>query len=617
MTKHLNFGEVLPKKQSSGKFKEIIAKLSRGLMLPIAMLPIAGLALGIGATINSQAATISGQTIGSVLMLTGNIIFAILPLLFAIAVSITFTKDSGTAALSSVVGYFVFLLLQTALIIHPKGNDPNYHFLWYNFTPERFSAIFIENFGVETLSTSVFGGILVGVVVAWLYNKFKNIQLHYIIGFFSGVRFIPIVTFGTMIVFSMLFAIVWPLIGQGLFYLGEGLQYGGQYGGVNSLIYGIVNRALVPFGMHHVVNTMLWFTNIGGQFDTSVHIWSNGHDYGAAYLIAGDTTPSKITGDINMQVYFTRLIGAHTSLIDSTKGTITIQNIMDSAKQTNNPIAPGQYTNFAYVFGLFGLSGSALGMLFAAPKGDGRKQAAAIVIPGAIVSSLTGVSEAIEFTFLFLAPWLFWGFHALLAGIGGMITTTLIYYAPGIAPHVTFSFAQGALDFVIYGVIPDVRGGGTHCWMLLLMSIMYFPIYFGIFYWAIRKWNLQTPGRGGTKLFTKADWVKEKAQKNAPANKALALREKSKEVITAYGGKNNILNIDACITKLRIQVKDKKIVNEKKLKELGALGVTHPSPQSVYAVFGSEADLIKNQMKDIIAKGESEEIDGQTQHIKH
>jgi phosphotransferase system glucose/maltose/N-acetylglucosamine-specific IIC component len=105
-----------------------------------------------------------------------------------------------------------------------------------------------------------------------------------------------------------------------------------------------------------------------------------------------------------MQVYFTRLIGAHTSLIDSTKGTITIQNIMDSAKQTNNPIAPGQYTNFAYVFGLFGLSGSALGMLFAAPKGDGRKQAAAIVIPGAIVSSLTGVSEAIEFTFLFLAP---------------------------------------------------------------------------------------------------------------------------------------------------------------------------------------------------------------------
>jgi PTS system glucose-specific IIC component len=129
MTKHLNFGEVLPKKQSSGKFKEIIAKLSRGLMLPIAMLPIAGLALGIGATINSQAATISGQTIGSVLMLTGNIIFAILPLLFAIAVSITFTKDSGTAALSSVVGYFVFLLLQTALIIHPKGNDPNYHFL--------------------------------------------------------------------------------------------------------------------------------------------------------------------------------------------------------------------------------------------------------------------------------------------------------------------------------------------------------------------------------------------------------------------------------------------------------------------------------------------------------
>jgi PTS system glucose-specific IIC component len=126
---NIHFGEVLPKKQSSGKFKEVIAKLSRGLMLPIAMLPVAGLALGIGATINSQAGTITGQTIGNVLMLTGNVIFTILPLLFAVAVAITFTKDSGTAALSAVVGYFVFLLLQTALIINPHGSDPNYHFL--------------------------------------------------------------------------------------------------------------------------------------------------------------------------------------------------------------------------------------------------------------------------------------------------------------------------------------------------------------------------------------------------------------------------------------------------------------------------------------------------------
>jgi PTS system glucose-specific IIC component len=202
------FGEVIPKKQNSGKVKEIIAKLSRGLMLPIAMLPIAGLALGIGATINSQAATTAGQTIGNVLMLTGNIIFTVLPLLFAVAVSITFTKDSGTAALSSVVGYFVFLLLQTALIVYPHGNDHNYHFLWYNFTPEKFQAIFTQDFGVDILSTSVFGGILVGAVVSFLYNRFKDIQLHHLIAFFSGVRFIPIVTFGTMIIFSMIFAIL-------------------------------------------------------------------------------------------------------------------------------------------------------------------------------------------------------------------------------------------------------------------------------------------------------------------------------------------------------------------------------------------------------------------------
>jgi PTS system glucose-specific IIC component len=205
--KIFHFGEVLPKKKT-GKTKEVVAKLSRGLMLPIAMLPIAGLALGIGATINSQSASLTGQTIGNVLMLTGNIIFAILPLLFAIAISITFTKDSGTAALSSVVGYFVFLLLQTSLIINPHGSDSNYHFLWYNFTPEKFDAIFAQSFGFNTLSTSVFGGILVGAIVAYLYNRFKDIQLPYAIGFFSGVRFIPIITFATMVVFSMFFAMI-------------------------------------------------------------------------------------------------------------------------------------------------------------------------------------------------------------------------------------------------------------------------------------------------------------------------------------------------------------------------------------------------------------------------
>jgi PTS system glucose-specific IIC component len=209
--KRIAFGEVKTNQESKkekGNFRETIAKLSRGLMLPIAMLPVGGLLLGVGSTIHSMAATLTGQTIGSVLMLTGNIIFVLLPLLFAIAIAITFTKDAGTAGLSAVIGYFVFSVLQTALIINPHGTDPNYHFLWYSFDAEKFNAIFTNVLGIQMLSTSVFGGIIVGVCVAYLYNKFKDIQLHWIIGFFSGVRFIPIITFGCMIILGFIFAML-------------------------------------------------------------------------------------------------------------------------------------------------------------------------------------------------------------------------------------------------------------------------------------------------------------------------------------------------------------------------------------------------------------------------
>jgi PTS system glucose-specific IIC component len=210
--KKISFGEVKTdqekRRENKGRVREVIAKLSRGLMLPIAMLPIAGLALGVGSTIHSLAGSIAGQTIGSVLMLTGQIIFTLLPLLFAIAIAITFTKDAGTAGLSAVLGYFVFASLQAALIISPHGTDNNYHFLWYTFTPDKFNAIFTETLGIKMLSTSVFGGIIVGGIVAYLYNKFKDIRLPQAISFFSGVRFIPIITFGAMIILGFLFALI-------------------------------------------------------------------------------------------------------------------------------------------------------------------------------------------------------------------------------------------------------------------------------------------------------------------------------------------------------------------------------------------------------------------------
>ncbi|MDR3329761.1 MAG: PTS transporter subunit EIIC [Mycoplasmataceae bacterium] len=636
MNKQRAFGEVpillKKEKKGNGKVKEAIAKLSRGLMLPIAMLPIAGLALGVGTTIASQTTSDAGHIIGHMLQMPGNVIFAILPLLFAIAIAITFTNDSGTAGLSAVVGYSVFCIFQTALVIdRPDG----YHdFLWYHFDSVKFDSIFTDIIGIRALSTSVFGGIIVGALVAFLYNRFKNIQLPKVLGFFSGVRFIPIITFGAACVLGMLFAMIWPLIGTGLYYLGYGFSYGNRYGGGTAFIYGVVNRVLMPFGLHHVLNTTLWFSSVGGTFDLAEHFYStvnngttpivindvNLYDTGYTYAqLAGNSDALKITGDINIQIFLTSIVGKNQYLGQ----VITIQDVINSYDAVHQMsdhaiLAPGQYTNFAYVFGMFGLSGAALGMLFACPKGDSRKLCGSIVIPGAVVSSLTGASESIEFTFIFLAPMLFWVFHTIMAGLAAMITTILMFYAPVVGPHVTFSFSQGIIDFVIYGVLTDARGGGAHCWVLLVLSVIYFPIYWVVFIWAIKKWNLPTPGRNGaTKLFNKADWVKKQSGVgNTSESKATSIRDKSMSVIKAYGGPDNILNIDACLTKLRIQVKDKKLVNGDRLKELGALGIIHPSPQSVYAVFGTEADIIKNNMKDIITKGEYKS-DAPSQTLKH
>lgn len=595
------------KQARKGAIREVIGKLAKGLMLPIAMLPIAGLFLGIGSTIISQTEnSVVGQIIGKLIQAPGSIIFDLLPLLFAIAIAITFANDSGTCALSAVLGYGVFITIQSSIIIYPNGNNHYYHYLFYKFNTDTFNALFSPILGINTLSSSIFGGMIIGGLVAYLYNKYKTIQLPKIMGFFSGIRFIPIISFLFCALVGLVFAIIWPVVGMGIYYIGQGLSYGGKYGGVTSLAFGILNRSLVPFGLHHALDIPLWFSSIGGSLNTNDFLYLNGTETRyQIYELANDVQGSMITGDINMQIYLTKIVGRS---IEFNGGlhTITIQDIIDSEAHLSRTFAFGQYTNFAYVYGPFGLAGAALGMLMAAPKGEQRKLASSIIIPAALINVITGISEPIEFTFLFLAPYLYFGFHTVMAGLGGMITTILIYYVPSIAPHVGFSFSSGLIDFIIYGVVPDARGGGTHCWVLLLMSLCYMPIYFFVFRWAIIKWNLKTPGRdGATKLFSKADWIKKRNDGKADINaKQQLTHDKTIEIIKAYGGVENIVNIDACITKLRIQVKDRSKVDEERLKQIGALGISHPSPQSVYAVFGQEADIIKTTMKEIIAKGE-------------
>ena len=550
------------KKESSGVFKEFIAKLSRGLMLPIAMLPIAGLFLGIGSAITATAGT--GENVhnmqkifGEVISAGGSAIFNCLPVLFCIAIAITFTGDAGVAGLSSFVGWIVFCALQSAMIIEHK--DPttsdviSYSFLfWKNFTPEQYSAVFTSNVGIQSLSTGVFGGIVVGWCTAFLYNKFKNIQLPAVLGFFSGVRFIPIITFLSVIVLSFGFSIIWPWIGLGFYEMGSAMS--SVPGGLNSLVFGFFNRALVPFGLHHVINTALWFSNVGGTFnaDNAAIIAINGTPYWVlgesgepttwANLMGLSSENHIIVGDINIYIFIQQLTGTSHQIVKEIGGdpfayTLNIDCIFQGTRWivsnmsvdpskwewTDNKLItcdPGQYTSGIYIVTLLALPAAALAMLMAAPKGNNRKVAASIVISAAFVCFLTGITEPIEFTFLFLAPWLYWGFHGLMTAIAFMIPTCMSLYMPtGMGVHASFSFSSGFLDYTIYGLIQDAKNSGANCWWLLIFSAIYAVIYYFVFYYVIIHFDIKTPGRGGQdKLFTKKDYLDAK-NKNKQSSK--------------------------------------------------------------------------------------------------
>lgn len=618
-------------KENSGAVKEFIAKLSRGLMLPISMLPIAGIFLGVGAAIVNNAGNDNGLILfGNFLKIPGEVIFGALPVLFAIAIAIAFTKDAGPAALSAFIGFLVFSGLQTALIQEVKSGTEviGYNLLFYgpnSFGKEMYGldkSLFSAVLGINQLSTSVFGGFIVGFTVAFLYNKFKNIQLPQIIGFFNGVRFIPIVTFTALFPITLLVLMLWPLVGTLFGIIGGAL--GGQLFGFNSFIFGYIERSLVPFGLHHAFYSPLWYSNVGGSLDltseaitslsvkltdsngatlTWLKIAQNNGYIGTETLIAGDQVlwsfaNSNLVGKTvyaNSSPYVITFSDLSTALVNG------VQKSASGASGVNI----GQYMQGKYTFMMFGLPAASAAMIVAAPK-ENRKMAASIIASAGGTAFLTGITEPIEFTFLFLAPWLFWGVHAFFCALsfGLMNWIGLIMSAtgnPGLAPHIGMSFSGGLIDWIIYGGIQIQFG--SNAWWALLFGIAYVPIYYFLFLILIKKYNISTPGRGeNTRLFTKEDFInknnKDATNLNLSKERLLAI-----SVINAYGGLENIKNVDACITKLRIQVSNQEIVDADTLtQELGAKGIITPSKQSVYAVYGAKADRLKNEINEIISE---------------
>ncbi|NQZ66141.1 MAG: PTS transporter subunit EIIC [Mycoplasmatales bacterium] len=601
-----------PKKKSAkdnannGGAKRFLSRISGAFMLPISVMAIAGLFLGVGAAIQSQT---SAGTFGQFIKNLGDPVFGAMPALFMVAIVISFTDDIGTAVFAGLIGFLVFNAIQTPFIQmasdpSPKGwtggsynqtGSAEIFFVgsnsdlnpsdWVSSIDEtlgrRLFKLVGSNLGITSMNTSVFGGIIVGFVVAFAYNKFHEIELPSIISFFGGKRFVPFVVILFMIPLSLLFLIVWPWVGIGLAYFGE---YSGKVAGLDSFVFGYVERALIPFGLHHVFYAPLWWTSAGGDVTSSLTSWqADGNALtGVSQNLISDLN-GQLQGDSFIWLGVNGLSYDNITWSHTTAGGVTTQH---SAKafiffKDELGINLGRFMQGKFPFMQFGLPAAGVAMVMAAPK-ENRKTAAAIIFPAALTSFVTGVTEPIEFTFVFLAPALFWGFHATMAAFSFLLMNLL-------GAHVGMTFSGGFIDTIIYGMIPVAKG--TNFWWMYVIGAGLIPIYYFVFYWWIKHFNLSTPGRGGnTKLFTKADYKASKGGSSEIDPQAIA-------IIEAYGGRENIVKTANCATRLRFDVKDSSKVSEEKLKAAGAMGVMKVSKTHVQGIFGPKAEVLHGKIK--------------------
>ncbi len=484
-------------------------------MLPVAMLPVAGLLLGIGFALQTED-TISYlpflgaewiQHTAGVMEAAGGIIFDNLALIFAVGVAIGLAGD-GAAALAALVGY---LVMNTVM-----GE-------WLGVTSEMVADDpgLAHVLGIPTLQTGVFGGILVGIIAAICYNRFHDIEMPAFLGFFAGKRFVPIVTAAMTFIVALLLLIVWPPIQTGLNEVSVFLLDTGQYFAV--FFFGFIKRLLIPFGLHHIFHAPFWFEF--GQYTNA-----------AGEIIRGDQL-----------IFFAQL--------------------RDGVEITAGNFMAGEYPIM-----MFGLPAAALAMYHAA-KPEKKKVVAGLMISAALTSFLTGITEPLEFMFLFVAPVLF-VIHAFLDGISFVLMT---YFSVNIG----YTFSGGAIDFFLFGILPNQDGW----WITIILGLIFGAIYYAVFRFAIVKFNLKTPGRE----------VEEETSETTKDKGALA-----GHILTAMGGKENIAHLDACITRLRVSVNDIKAVDKKELKSLGAAGVLEVG-DNIQAIFGPRSETIKGQMQDIMA----------------
>ena len=548
------------------KIFSVLQRVGRSFMLPIAILPVAGLLLGIGssftnattiATYGLEAFLGDGTLLHSLLTImskAGSVIFDNLPIIFAVGVAIGMAKaEKEVAALSAMIAFLVMnvsinAVLQNTGKVLADGS----------VAEGVLEGTITSVLGIQTLQMGVFGGIIVGLGVAALHNRYHKIVLPNALSFFGGSRFVSIISTITYVFVGILMYFVWPVVQNAIFALG-GLVTGTGY--VGTLIFGIVKRALIPFGLHHVFYLPFWQTAVGGTM-----------------MVDG----SLIQGGQN--IFFAQLASSNV--------------VHFSADAT-------RYFSGEFIFMIFGLPGAALAM-YRCAKPEKKKAAGGLLLSAALTCMLTGITEPIEFSFLFVAPMLF-GVQVILAGAAYMIAHML-----NIAVGLTFS--GGLLDLLIFGIL---QGNAKTSWMWIVpVGVVYFFLYYFIFSFLIKKFNLKTPGREEedeeTRLYTKADVNAKRTGNGSEAGQvSAAVDQRSADIARFLGGKKNITSVDCCATRLRCSVERPELVDEKGLKATGAVGVIKKG-QGVQVIYGPNVTVIKAELEGYLeqAGDESEEVQG-------
>ena len=558
---------------------QYLQRIGKAIMLPIAALPVAGILLGVGGSLINIAVLENAPAIYQPLisfvnipMVTiilkimqgiGDIVFGNLPILFAVGTAVGLAKqDKGTAALASVFGFLI--MNQVISVLLSMGATP-LGTLVSGDVPSQYAQYVTTTLGIFTLNMSVFGGIITGIVTSILHNKYYNIQLPAVIGFFSGSRFVPIVVSLAMAFVGAILAYIWPFIQDGIATIALFVKNAGPIG---TFLYGLIERALIPFGLHHIFYTPFWY---GSFVDGQVLI---------------DGTWQTIQGA--NYAYFAQLS--------------SMQSIVGADANTMSTIVSGttRFMTGKFPFMMFGLPAAALAMYHTALPSK-KKVVGSLLISAAFTSFLTGITEPLEFTFLFVAPVLY-VVHCIMAGLSFFLMDILNVF-------IGMTFSGGLIDFTLFGILPAGAGVPTNWIRAILVGAVYAVVYYFLFKTLILKLNLKTPGREGedeeAKLYSKADFQAAKgldAKENTnKSNGKDEIVQNAPEVLAALGGEENAVSIDACITRLRVEVKDKSKVDKDKLKALGAVGVVEVG-NGIQAIFGAKADAYRHEINRILGR---------------